>query len=534
MKHVAMGYKVIARKFRPQNFEQVIGQKHVIQTLQNAISRNRIPHAFLFTGERGVGKTSVARILAKALNCEKGPIAIPCNTCSSCMEITAGNSMDVNEIDGASHTGIDDIRSLREHVRFLPARDKYKIYIIDEVHMLSTSAFNGLLKTLEEPPDYVIFIFATTEPQKIPDTIISRCMRFDFRRIPAKQIVSQLKQIADDEEIIVSTQGLVIIAKESDGSMRDAQTIFERAISYCEGEITDTDLRELLGYIDKKHIYQIMDAVLAENAQACMEVLNGMYQMGIDIIRFYYSFLEHLRNLTIIKTAKDSSQLIDAADEDLNKLKDHAGRISGDALQRCFRLWFSSENEIRKSGFQKTAVELCLLELINSKKAIAIDDMLSKINWLQKQLESRGSTSPALFNQIHTDKKQFHPPDKAAELQPAENKNAQEFLAFVRKKHPPTASILGQGQLSIDAENVLSIELPAGSFFIEKIKGQETTAKITEFGRLLFKKEINIKVVPVKKKETREKSDKKKEHPADNPIVQKILQTFNGRIVSSG
>ncbi len=530
-----MGYKVIARKFRPQNFEQVIGQKHVIQTLQNAISRNRIPHAFLFTGERGVGKTSVARILAKALNCEKGPIAIPCNICSSCMETTAGNNMDVNEIDGASHTGIDDIRSLREHVRFLPARDKYKIYIIDEVHMLSTSAFNGLLKTLEEPPDYVIFIFATTEPQKIPDTIISRCMRFDFRRIPAKQIVSQLELIAADEKIIVSPQGLTIIAKESDGSMRDAQTIFERAISYCGGKITDTELRELLGYIDKKYIYQIMDAVLAENTQACMEALNEMYQVGIDIIRFYYSFLEHLRNLTIIKTAKNYSQLIDAADEDINKLQEHAGNISEDALQRCFRMWFSSENEIRKSGFQKTAVELCLLELINSKKAIAIDDMLSKINWLQKQLESRDNASPDLLKQDNTDKKHLQQPCKAPKPLPAENKNTQEFLAFVKKKHPPTASILAQGQLSIDADNILSIELPAGSFFIERIKDQETTLKITELCKLFFNKEISIKIVAVKKKETREKSDKKKkEHPAENPIVQKILQTFNGRIVSSG
>jgi len=226
-------YLVLARKWRPQLFEEVVGQQHITQTLQNAISQKRVAHAFLFTGARGVGKTSTARILAKALNCEKGPQINPCGQCTNCQEVTHGTSMDVIEIDGASNRGIDEIRELKENVRYTPAKSRYKIYIIDEVHMLTKEAFNALLKTLEEPPPHIIFIFATTEPHKIPATILSRCQRYDFKRIPFREVIGSLKRIVEEEKIQISQRGLLSIAQESEGSLRDAQSLLDQVIAYA-------------------------------------------------------------------------------------------------------------------------------------------------------------------------------------------------------------------------------------------------------------------------------------------------------------
>jgi len=241
-----MSYLVLARKWRPQLFEEVIGQRHITHTLQNAISQKRVAHAFLFTGARGVGKTSSARILAKALNCERGLRPNPCNECTTCQEITHGISMDVIEIDGASNRGIDEIRELRENVRYTPAKSRYKIYIIDEVHMLTKEAFNALLKTLEEPPPHIIFIFATTEPHKIPATILSRCQRYDFKRIPLREVVGSLKRIVEEERIQISQRGLLSIAQESEGSLRDAESLLDQVIAYAGKEIHDEDIEEAL------------------------------------------------------------------------------------------------------------------------------------------------------------------------------------------------------------------------------------------------------------------------------------------------
>ncbi len=270
-----MDYQVLARKFRPQRFDDVTGQEHVVRTLANAIGQGRIGHAYLFSGPRGVGKTSVARILAKSLNCETGPTATPCNVCPNCREITDGTSMDVREIDGASNRGIDEIRELRENVKFAPAAAKYKIYIIDEVHMLTREAFNALLKTLEEPPGHVIFIFATTENHKVPATILSRCQCYDFRRISLAQIAANLDRIAREEGLTVSPAALTWIAEAGDGSMRDAQSIFDQIISYAGPAIADDDVEELLGLADRKYLFRLSEAVLARNAGVCLTILEG-------------------------------------------------------------------------------------------------------------------------------------------------------------------------------------------------------------------------------------------------------------------
>src|SRR5512140_1005150 len=245
MRIIPLSYLVLARKWRPQTFRDLIGQEHVSQTLKNAIDSGRVAHAFLFTGGRGVGKTSAARILAKALNCEQGPAPEPCNACSACEEITAGNSVDVFEIDGASNTSVDDIRDLRETVKYLPSRCRYKIFIIDEVHMLSTSTFNALLKTLEEPPPHVKFIFATTEPHKVPITILSRCQRFDFKRIALPRIVARLRYIVDQEKVSVSDEALAVVARKGDGSMRDALSTLDQVLAFCGESVADADVAAL-------------------------------------------------------------------------------------------------------------------------------------------------------------------------------------------------------------------------------------------------------------------------------------------------
>ena len=296
-----MKYHSLYRKWRPQIFEDIIGQNHITQTLINAISLNRISHAYVFSGPRGVGKTTTARILAKSLNCEKGPTIYPCNKCNNCIKITEGYSMDVIEIDGASNRGIDDIRDLRSKVKFAPTEGNFKIYIIDEVHMLTTEAFNALLKTLEEPPPHVIFIFATTAPHKIPDTILSRCQWFNFRRIPLQKIVDKLQLISKDENLIVEEKALNIIARNATGSMRDAESIFEQVIAYCGKEINVKNAIDILGITDDDIFFNILDAVIQNDTLRAIEVIHQSSDSGGDPAQFIRNLTEYVHNLSLIK-----------------------------------------------------------------------------------------------------------------------------------------------------------------------------------------------------------------------------------------
>ena len=299
-----MAYQSLYRKWRPQVFEDIIGQKHITQTLMNAISLNRISHAYLFSGPRGVGKTTTARILAKSLNCEKGTTPHPCNKCERCIRITEGYSMDVIEIDGASNRGIDDIRDLRNKVKFAPAEGKYKVYIIDEVHMLTTEAFNALLKTLEEPPSHVIFIFATTAPHKIPNTILSRCQWFNFRRISLEDIINKLKMIIKDEKLEIDDQTLNIIARSSTGSMRDAESILDQIIAYCGKEITLQNVREVLGIIEEDVFFNFVDTIINNDTVKGIEIVNRIADLGGDASQFIKNLMEYIHNLSLIKVCK--------------------------------------------------------------------------------------------------------------------------------------------------------------------------------------------------------------------------------------
>ena len=299
-----MEYQSLYRKWRPQTFEDIIGQKHITQTLINAISLNRISHAYIFSGPRGVGKTTTARILAKSLNCEKGPTPHPCNKCERCIRITDGYSMDVIEIDGASNRGIDDIRDLRNKVRFAPAESKYKVYIIDEVHMLTQEAFNALLKTLEEPPSHVIFIFATTNPHKIPSTILSRCQWFNFRRISLADIAAKLKIIARDEGLNIDNKTLDIIARSSTGSMRDAESTLDQVIAYCGKDITSQSVRDVLGIIEEEVFFEFVEAIIKGDTRKGIEIIKRISDLGGDASQFIKNLMEYVHNLSLSKVCQ--------------------------------------------------------------------------------------------------------------------------------------------------------------------------------------------------------------------------------------
>ncbi|MFH1938706.1 MAG: DNA polymerase III subunit gamma/tau [bacterium] len=299
-----MEYKSLYRKWRPQTFEDIIGQKHITQTLVNAISLNRISHAYIFSGPRGVGKTTTARILAKSLNCEKGSTPHPCNKCERCIRITDGYSMDVIEIDGASNNGVDSIRELRNKVNFAPAEGKYKIYIIDEVHMLSQGAFNALLKTLEEPPSHVIFIFATTDPHKIPSTILSRCQWFNFRRISLADIINKLKMIAKDEGLNINDKTLNMIARSSTGSMRDAESTLDQIIAYCGKDITSQSVSEVLGIIEEEVFFEFIEAIIKDDTLKGIEIINRTSDLGGDASQFIKNLMEYVHNLSLAKVCQ--------------------------------------------------------------------------------------------------------------------------------------------------------------------------------------------------------------------------------------
>ena len=358
-----MEHQTLYRKWRPQTFEDIIGQKHIAQTLINAISLNRISHAYIFSGPRGVGKTTTARILAKSLNCENGPTPYPCNKCERCIRITNGYSMDVIEIDGASNNGVDSIRELRNKVNFAPAEGKYRIYIIDEVHMLSTGAFNALLKTLEEPPLHVIFIFATTDPYKIPGTILSRCQWFNFRRISLEDIVAKLKMIAKDEKLNIDDKTLNIIARSSTGSMRDAESALDQIIAYCGKEITSQGVKEVLGIIEEEVFFEFIEAIIKNDTLKGIEIINRVSDLGEDASQFIKNLMEYVHNLSLAKVCqKEILNLKGIFTEDKERLLKQSKTIQLEKVFNIVNHLAEAEKKMRYTRHPWILLEMLVLK----------------------------------------------------------------------------------------------------------------------------------------------------------------------------
>jgi DNA polymerase-3 subunit gamma/tau len=380
-----MTYQVLARKWRPQTFDDVVGQGTVMRTLKNALASGRIGHAFLFSGARGVGKTTTARLLAKALNCAagEGPAAEPCNTCTSCQEITAGSSLDVQEIDGATNNSVDQVRELRESARYNPARDRFRVWIIDEVHMLSTGAFNALLKTLEEPPPRVKFIFATTEYHKLPDTILSRCQQYDFRLIPAREIQQHLRHIADAEGIRVSDEALARVARAAEGSARDGLSLFDQVLSFSAGEVKDEDVSALLGLIDRELLLGASQAALQGDTLGVLELVERLSDYGADYRNFARELLLHFREILLIKVAPaESALLAPIVPEERERLRPLAAAFSEEDLLRIFDVLTRVEGELRQATDPRVTLELALLKLTQMRRLVPFAELVARVERL--------------------------------------------------------------------------------------------------------------------------------------------------------
>ncbi len=523
-----MSYLVLARKWRPQTFSDLTGQEHVSQTLQNAIDSGRIAHAFLFTGARGVGKTSSARILAKALTCEQGMSPEPCNVCPACKEITAGTAVDVLEIDGASNTGVDDIRELRENVKYLPSRLRYKIFIIDEVHMLSTNAFNALLKTLEEPPPHVKFIFATTEPHKVPITILSRCQRFDFRRIPLGKVVGRLRHIVEQEGIAISDVALTMVARKGDGSMRDSLSVLDQVLAFCGDQVRDEEVVGLLGVVDRRLLMDATAAVFGRDTRAALGIVARVDEFGYNMRQFCGELIDHLRNLLILKAVGDVNDLLDLSEAELAALRQQADGATLDDLQRHLAILLRADGELAHTSFPRLVLEMALVRMATLAPAVPVDELLERLKkieegggggvadaraqWRATPPASPGVSIPAGASErpastptsppqpverLAAPTASSAPPPHRRGTQPAPEPRRTgddwaDFVVYVKGGKPRLGSMLEQGSpLSVTAKR-LEIGFPEGAFALSSLKDSDSQAALKELALQFFKAEPAI------------------------------------------
>ncbi len=549
-----MSYIVLARKYRPQTFEQVIKQDHVTRTLTNAISLNRVAHAILLTGPRGTGKTTVARIMAKAMNCKDGPAPVPCNKCRSCREITSGSSADVYEIDGASNNGVEQIRALRENVKYMPAYSRYKIYIIDEVHMLSKGAFNALLKTLEEPPSHIMFIFATTEPNKIPITILSRCQRYDFRHIDIESLSEHMKDLCAKEGFDIPVESLELIAREAGGSMRDALSLLDQVISCVQGSITHDKVLDILSVIDRKIIFDISGAVLRGDLPAILDILDDIYARGYEMQKLYADLIEQFRNLFVVKMGKNVSKLVNLPAHEIDLMRDQAKDVSPVFLNQIFDLLFKEEPAIKFSAQPKLGLEMLFFKMFQIKPAMPIDLLIEKLDNLKNETYEKRS------HEISEDQTSYSYREKGAEW-PTETKALKEsaaqahvsgqdnldltnldltwkrLLDIFLKNSPMLAASLKKCALKRLTEHSLEIEINGNGFNVSTIKRGKNVAIIEKVCEDFFGKsmDLTLTVKGSKKKDNEEhkidKESRLKQEALSHSLVADVVEIFNGNVV---
>ena len=530
-------YVVIARKWRPVLFEEMVAQAHVTRTLRNAVSSGRIAHAYLFSGPRGVGKTTAARILAKSLNCVNGPTSTPCNACESCKSITAGSSVDVLEIDGASNNGVENVRELTENVRYVPGLGKYRIYIIDEVHMLSTPAFNALLKTLEEPPPHAVFIFATTEAHKIPLTILSRCQRFDFKRIPCRDIQNHLKKIVDEEGIKFEDKALFTIAREADGSLRDAQSLLDQVVAFAGGAVTDAHVVEALGLMDRSIIHELMEAVAGRNGKECLNIIEKIYDFGYDLRKACSDLLEDVRDLTIIKVTGEPG-LLDLPDSELERLKKNADSIGIERLHLLFSVISRGYEEVSRSAFPRYSFEMALLKAVHFDELRPVSELIARLEGLKGRLDGHvGVKTPdarafaAKTGPLSADPTGAAKDPAAGQPQIADMRGAgvgapleggtivKDFVDYINKRSDSLARVLAAVEISINGD-VIEIMPGKDSEGLLRVKKDFLESSGAEY----FKRRmaVNIKKAPA------DSNDRKRN---DDTLVKEAVRILGGRVI---
>jgi DNA polymerase-3 subunit gamma/tau len=542
-----MSYLVLARKWRPQRFEEVIGQPHLIQTLRNAISAGRLAHAYLFSGPRGVGKTSVARILAKALNCKQGPSPTPCNECESCREITEGAALDVLEIDGASNRGINEIRELRENIRYLPSKSPYKIYIIDEVHMLTPEAFNALLKTLEEPPAHVVFIFATTEAHRVPMTILSRCQRFDFRRLAVSAIVETLRRIADDEGIRISDTSLRVLAREAEGSMRDAESLLEQMIVFSGKEIDDNALLEVLGVIDRQALLDTAAALLSGNAARCLEIVERLSVHGHDLRRFCQELAAHFRDLLVVQLCESPEELVDLTTGEVAELKEEAARVSSATLQQVLHFLMRGEEEIRRASNPKLVMEMTLLRLVQLPRLMEIDRLIVQVRQLEERLNRGVEPEAPRLPEDRVEEPDanvtpyIEPPQEDLPEPPGVADGARgswsDLVARIREQKPALAGTLERVKARETGPGRLELDFSGHTFDYELVTERENMVLLQTLTREVLGPQVEISVAGGGREgmsERRAATDRQRrlrQKALRHPLVNEALEIFGGQVV---
>jgi DNA polymerase-3 subunit gamma/tau len=545
-----MSYLVLARKYRPQTFDRVIEQDHVTRTLSNAISADRVAHALLFTGPRGTGKTTVARILAKAMNCKAGPSPTPCNECRSCREITSGNAVDVFEIDGASNNSVDQVRELRDHIKYMPAHSMYKIYIIDEVHMLSMPAFNALLKTLEEPPPHVMFIFATTEPQKIPITILSRCQRHDFRRLSLKSMIEHMAFICQKEDFKIPQESLVLIGREATGSMRDALSLLDQVLSCFKGSVSHDQVLDILGVIDRKYVFDLCTTILQGDIAVILDALDDGYHRGHDLKKLFANLLEHLRNLLIVKMGQNVGKLVNLPDNEIAQMAEQTREVPFAVLNQIFDQLFREEASIRLSSDPKLALEMAFIRLDQMKPALPIDELIDKLDLLRQEIhnspggitEQKPEVKPPSLESGQ--QRQDRHTDPTPESPAAANDTLNDLGAtwsrlyeIVCKKNPSLGASLTRCRLKQVAADHIEIEVRDNGFTLNMLQREKNKTVLKKVCAACFGEEKDIMLISSSEPdEERPKKKSQNDHhlkqkALSHPLVADAIEIFNGKLI---
>ncbi len=520
-----MSYEVFARKYRPQTFDDLVGQAHVSRTLKNAVAQNRLAHAYLFVGPRGVGKTSTARILAKSLNCVKGPTVTPCGECDNCREIAAGNSLDVIEIDGASNNSVEDVRQLRENVRYAPAKGRYKIYLIDEVHMLSPAAFNALLKTLEEPPEHVKFIFATTEPQKVLPTILSRCQRFDLHRIPANLIAKHLQFIAGKEKITLEPAAAHAIARGAEGGLRDAESMLDQLVAFCGEKINENDVLDVFGFTSEQTVVDLTGGILRTETPGAIDLLHRQSEAGKDMMRLMSDLIAYLRDLLVFKAKPDALKEDVEADVQTS-LAAQAELVTTDRLLELVDQFAAAEGRMKWVPNKKLHFEVAIIKAIQSLGQATLDEVIEKLSQLRDgKSVAAGADHPAYSNAA----------PRVAETSPDANELWQKALikipsqkAFVRNS-AAAAHVLG-----IEGRN-FQLGFAPGDKAMMDIMGTQANRKFLE--TLLHEitgTDWSVKLAVNEELPSRQAAASEGSRPEnfkEDPLIQEAIGLFNAQIV---